>query len=71
MIELTQKSLDTVNGGNTSGMFTGTVLGGMAYICYQQFHSSPLIAVEIIVLSGTGCMIGDALTSGFEKFLST
>ncbi len=70
MIELTQKSLQVVNGGNTSGMLAGTIVGGVAYIGYQGLHSLPLIGVEIFVFSGTGCMIGDVLTSGFEKMLS-
>lgn len=71
MIELTQKSLPMVNGGNTSGMFAGTVIGGMAYICYQSNHSLPLIPLELIVFSGTGCMMGDIVTSVFEKLLSS
>ncbi len=68
MIELTQKSLQTVNGGNS--MFAGTVIGGMAYISYQGYYSRPLIAIELIVFSGIGCMVGDALSSGYEKLLS-
>ena len=70
MIELTQKSLHVINGGNTFGMLVGTILGGITYISYQELHAHPLMAVEIIVFSGTGCMIGDVLTSGFEKLLS-
>lgn len=70
MIELKQKSLEAIKGGNTSGMLAGTLTGAIAYICYQEKYALPLIAIELAVFSGTGCMIGDGLTSGFEKLLS-